>query len=65
MSKVFHDEEWKRNPIVKREGPTRAQEQARINYEFATGKMSTEKWREKSVELSEPTKWTAAGRVTS
>lgn len=59
---VFPGDEWKHDAGPTKAGPTRAEEQARINALYATGRMTLAAWRDRSAELSEPLKWDSEGK---
>jgi hypothetical protein len=65
MSKVYRDDEWRRVDCStpKPTAATRASEQSRIDVEYAMGRMTQEAWRTQTDDLSEPSKWTASGKV--
>ena len=64
MSQIYHDDEWKREPIAtKSKGRTRQQEQAHIDTEFCNGRMTREQWSAKFDELSNLERWRAEGRI--
>lgn len=58
---IYHDDEWK-NARSNPTGPTRAQEQARVDADYALRKMSLADWRIATDELSDVVKWGAEGR---
>lgn len=65
MSKIFEGDEWKycdnkpRSPIYR----MRIAEQEHIDTEFCNGRMTQREWRSRTDEMSEPTKWNAAGKI--
>jgi len=60
MSKVYYDEHAKNADDVPL---TRAQQQERLDFDYAHGKLTREQWSERTDELSDTTKWNAEGRV--
>lgn len=70
MSKIYHDDEWKRAddaPPAKADFSvkkrTRAEEQARVNLAYAHGKMDRAEWLRRTDELGEVSKWSADGKI--
>lgn len=63
MSKVYEGDEWKRAANEPVKGRTRAQEQEYVNTEFCNGRMELAEWRRRTDELSEPTRWSTAGKI--
>lgn len=66
MSGIFEGDDWKRVSEAKPEtehGPTRAEEQSRVDREYGEGRMPLSLWQFKTKELSEPTKWCTEGRL--
>ena len=63
MNKVYHDDEWKRQIPAAKKPPTRAEEQHRINLEYAEGRMSQEEWSRQFDELSDVRTWNAGGKI--
>lgn len=62
MSTVYIDDEWKYCGDDSKP-PTRAEEQARIDREYALGRMSREEWSKRFDELGNPEIWISEGKV--
>lgn len=65
MSAVFQGDEWKYGDPVTATGPTRAQEQARVDADYATGRITREQWLVRFAELSDLATWCGKGRLPS
>lgn len=63
---VYEGDEWKHKAKpepISTKSRTRAAEQEFVNTEFCNGRITLDEWRRRTDELSEPTKWSASGRV--
>lgn len=63
--KIYHGDEWRYEKTPAQTGRTRAAEQSHVNIEYCNGRMKLSEWRSRTDEMSEPTKWTAAGKIAA